>query len=291
MAGQPSPCVFRHSERRPPGAVSHRRPPQHAGRHRDRAARLSADGRTALSRSLHRSREVDPGPDRQASPVDQRRSRSNRDTEQALAGDQQQARRAPGHHRPVRCRAARRGPLAGQGQSRQGSDGSGTAVFRGNAGARREQPDRRRARGAAKHRTAAMGHRRRRAGHSIGGRRLGLDRAALHPAVDRRAARGRRPECRPGGARARAHRRPRPRQRGNPALRLYRHPRPARAAGQHHGLHQRAGGQPRCDPVLREAIGRRERGRGRARRPAKRRWKTCRRRSASSAPPPARWTA
>ena len=42
-----------------------------------------------------------------------------------------------------------------------------------------------------------------------------------------------------------AHRRPERGQRRNPALRLYRQPRPALAAGQHHGLHQRAGGAAR----------------------------------------------
>ena len=41
------------------------------------------------------------------------------------------------------------------------------------------------------------------------------------------------------------HRRPARGQRGNPALRLYRQPRPALAAGQHHGLHQRARGTAR----------------------------------------------
>ena len=39
----------------------------------------------------------------------------------------------------------------------------------------------------------------------------------------------------------RAHRRPEPRQRGDPALRLHRQPRPALAAGQCHGLHRRTG--------------------------------------------------
>ena len=42
----------------------------------------------------------------------------------------------------------------------------------------------------------------------------------------------------------RAHRRPEPRQRRNSALRLYRQPRPALAAGQHHGLHRRARSAP-----------------------------------------------
>ena len=34
------------------------------------------------------------------------------------------------------------------------------------------------------------------------------------------------------------------------ALRLYRYSRPAGAAGQHHGIHQRAGNEPRLDPEL-----------------------------------------
>ncbi len=73
-------------------------------------------------------------------------------------------------------------------------------------------------------------------------------------------------------------------QRGDPALRLHRVARPAGAAGQHHGLHQRAGaGRRRAVPprLASDAAGRRC---------GRRRRRTSRRRCASSGPPPARWT-
>ena len=60
-------------------------------------------------------------------------------------------------------------------------------------------------------------------------------------------------------------------QRGDPALRLYRQPRSARAAGQHHGLHQRARGRRRraWSKRLREQ---RDRGAGRGK-AARARWR------------------
>ena len=81
-----------------------------------------------------------------------------------------------------------------------------------------------------------------------------------------------------------------PRQRGDPALRLHRQPRSARAAGQHHGLHQRArnGHAAVCSAIStrrrRPKSGPRRGGAGG--RPTR----TCPRRSASSAPRPTRWT-
>ncbi len=65
-------------------------------------------------------------------------------------------------------------------------------------------------------------------------------------------------------------------------------PRPARAAGQRHGLHQRAG----SGAAARRCWPRRDAGAAarHARPCARRSRRTCPRRSASSAPPPARWT-
>ena len=66
------------------------------------------------------------------------------------------------------------------------------------------------------------------------------------------------------GAVERAHRRAAARQRGDPALRLYRQPRPALAAGQRHGLHRRAGGG--AEPLERSVERRRAERRIRRRR-------------------------
>ena len=88
---------------------------------------------------------------------------------------------------------------------------------------------------------------------------------------------------------ARPHRRPDPRQRRNPALRLHRQPRPARAAGQRHGLHLRAGagGQGSVRPHGAHALETTPIPSSRTRfRPCAR---MCPRPSASSAPRPPRW--
>ena len=107
----------------------------------------------------------------------------------------------------------------------------GSAAVRAANGQRRPQPA-----------TGGDGDHRRLRPRDRAGRHFDFPGAALR----QRARRGRsavaRQQPQSGDHRRRTHRRSARGQRGDPALRLYRQPRPALAAGQHHGLHQRTRG-------------------------------------------------
>ena len=234
-------------ERAGPGAADPprrlRRRQRHQGRG-DRAARLSADPGPDLSGTLQPrggAARLGDGPDageRRWSPG------LRRVRDPAAPGDLREAGGTGADRQPDAGRPAGRGHRGRAQRPRAGTDGHGALDLR--------RDDRRhRGTGRLSHRRraiqrplAVLAQPRRRPRDAAGRRRHGPDGLALHPAAGAGPARADRPQRVARGSRPPAGRRVGTGQRGDPALRLHRQPRSALAAGQHHGLHQRA--RKRC---------------------------------------------